>query len=99
MDYILQALRCITPCITPAVALVGCMITIGIIRNRMIYRGPMPSDGPDEGFASKAARIEYFSTNDQRFRETVKAVIIWVIVGIVASVLVWFLTNYNISIQ
>ena len=99
MDYILQALRCITPCITPALAFGGLMITLTIIRNRMIYRGPMPSDGPEEGFASKAARIEYFSTSDQRFRETEKAVIIWVIVAIVASVIVWFLTSYNISIE
>lgn len=99
MDYILQALRCITPCVTPTLSVVGCMITLAIIRGRMIYRGPMPSDGPEEGFASKAARIEYFSTNDQRFRETVKAIIIWFIVGIVASVIVWFLTSYRINIQ
>jgi hypothetical protein len=99
MDYILQALRCITPCITPIASFLGWMLTISIIRNRLIYRGPMPSDGPEEGFASKAARIEFFTTHDQRFRETVKASVIWFVVAIVASIVVWFMRTYSIEVK
>ena len=98
MDYILQMLKCVTPCITPAMSFLGCLLTVGIIRNRMIYRGPMPSDGPEEGFASKQARIDYYSTTDQRYSETVKAIIIWVLCGVAASLIVWLASTYNVSI-
>jgi hypothetical protein len=98
MEYILGALKCITPCISPLAALIGCILTVGIIRTRIIYRGPMPSDGPEEGFASKAARVEYFSTSQQRYSETVKAIIIWIVIGILASVIVWLATIYNVEI-
>jgi len=97
MAYITQALKCVTPCIAPVLSLIGCVITLRIIRSRMIYRGPMPSDGPEEGFASKAARIEYFSTTDQRFRETVKAIIVWVVVAFLSSGLIWLITHYTVS--
>lgn len=97
MKYITQALTCISPCIMPVLAFIGCIIHLRYIRYRMIFRGPMPSDGEVDGFASKEARIEFFSTNDQRFKETVKAIVIWVIVGIVASLIFYFASHYNVS--
>jgi hypothetical protein len=99
MSDILESLRCTIPCIVPLASVIGAVLTIGFIRTRTIYRGPMPSDGPVEGFASKAARIEYFSTHDQRFRETIKAIIVWIMIAIVGSGLVWFFDKFTVSIQ
>lgn len=98
IDYLSQVLRCITPCIVPVACIIGLVITFGIIKTRMIYRGPMPSDGPVDGFVSTEAKLEYFNTSAQRFRESTRAVVIWIIIGIVGSLLVWFFSKYTINL-
>lgn len=98
IDYLSQVLRCITPCIVPAVGLVGLVITLGWIKTKMIYKGPLPSDGPIDGFDSNESKLEYYSTNAQRFRESIKAGVIWFIVVIVGSGLVWFFSKYSINL-
>ena len=73
MSSILTSIYCI-PCVW---SLVGILVTFGIcsfILNIWVpYRGPLPSDGPVEGFASKAARIEFYDTRPQRIRAAFKA--------------------------
>lgn len=98
-SYFTQALSCIAPCIIPALSLVGAVITIRIIRYRLIYLGSMPSDGRVDGFPSAAAKIEYFDTKAQRFRETVKALIIWFIIAIVGSLILWFFNTYSLNLS
>lgn len=53
------------------------------------FRGPVPSDGPVEGFASKQARIDFYNTHDVRVRAAAKAAAIgagiW-LVGIIVVV-------------
>ena len=55
------------------------------------FKGPLPSDGPVEGFASKAARIEFYDTTPLRVRSATKAGVIggvlW-LVGLVTSYLI-----------
>jgi hypothetical protein len=55
------------------------------------FKGPLPSDGPVEGFASKAARIEFYDTTPLRIRSATKAGVIggvlW-LVGLVTSYLI-----------
>lgn len=98
IDYLSQVLKCITPCIVPAVGLVGLVITLGWIKTRMIYKGTMPSDGPIDGFDSNESKIEFYSTNAERFRDSIKAIVIWIGIVIVGSGLVWFFSKYTINL-
>lgn len=68
MASILRSMWC-TPCLWTVFCL---LLTIGVtsfIRNSWVpFRGPLPSDGPVEGFASKQARIEFYDTTPLRIR-------------------------------
>jgi hypothetical protein len=62
-----------------------------ILNTWVPFRGPLPSDGPVEGFASKAARIEFYDTGPQKIRMAVKwgtiCGVIW-LVGLLTAILV-----------
>ena len=71
------------------------LATFGVtsyIRNSWVpFRGPLPSDGPVEGFADDSARIDFFDTNPLRVRmSTIYALsgfIVWG-VGAITSFLI-----------
>jgi hypothetical protein len=65
-------------CVWTVLALLGTFgITSFIMNSWVPYKGPLPSDGPVEGFASKQARIDYFDTGPQRVRAASK----WWLIG------------------
>ena len=74
-------------CIICAWSLVAILGTFGVanwILNAWVpYRGPLPSDGPVEGFASKAARIDFFDTTALRVRTSAKGWLIGAAVWLV----------------
>ena len=91
MKAILTSVYCI-PCVWSLVSLLGTFGICSFVLNVWVpFRGPLPADGPIEGFASKAARIEFFDTGPIRIREVTKIGIIggmvWA-VGVVAAYLV-----------
>lgn len=63
-------------CILCAWSLVAVLGTFGvssyILNSWVPFRGPLPSDGPVEGFASKQARIDYYDTGPLRIRTSAK---------------------------
>ena len=91
MKSILTSIYCI-PCIWTAIVLLSTFgVTSYVMNNWVPFRGPLPSDGPVEGFASKAARIEYFDTNPQRIRTAFKfgiaGGVLW-LVGLLTAMLI-----------
>jgi hypothetical protein len=70
---LLRSIYCI-PCIWSVIGILG-VVGIGsyYLNVWVPFRGPLPSDGPVEGFASKAARIEYYDTRPLRVRTAFKA--------------------------
>jgi hypothetical protein len=91
MGSILTSIYCI-PCVWSLVGLLGTFGAISFILNTWVpFRGPLPSDGPVEGFASKAARIEFYNTGPQRIRMATKIGIICGVVwlaGLLVAILV-----------
>jgi hypothetical protein len=68
MGAILKTLYCV-PCLWLAVWSVVALGGVSYIRNSWVpYRGPLPSDGPLDGFDDKQARIDYFDTSPLRIR-------------------------------
>ena len=91
MKAILLSVYCI-PCVWTLITMLGTFGVGSFILNGWVpFRGPLPSDGPEEGFASKAARIEFYDTGPQRIRTAMKFGIIggvvWA-VGLVTSYLI-----------
>lgn len=91
MQSILMSMWCI-PCIWTVLSLLGTFAVTNYIRNLWVpFRGPLPSDGPVEGFASKAARIEFYDTTPLRVRTATKfgiiGVAVWMIGGVIAYTL------------
>lgn len=91
MKAILLSVYCI-PCVWTLITMLGTFGVVSFILNAWVpFRGPLPSDGPEEGFASKAARIEFYDTGPQRIRTAMKFGIIggvvWA-VGLVTSYLI-----------
>jgi len=91
MKSILLSIYCI-PCIWSLICMLGNVGVVSFIRNTWVpFRGPLPSDGPVEGFASKAARIEFYDTNPIRIRRAFNVgaigVIIWML-GMITSLLI-----------
>ena len=91
MKAILTSIYCI-PCIWTIVLLLAIMGAVSFIRNSWVpFRGPLPSDGPVEGFASKAARIDFYDTTPLRIRTAFKFGVIGFItwlVGLGTSILI-----------
>jgi hypothetical protein len=88
MKTILLSIYCI-PCVWSLIALLGTFGIVSFILNAWVpFRGPLPSDGPVEGFASKAARIDFYDTTAQRIRTAMKfgtiGGVVW-LVGLVTS--------------
>jgi hypothetical protein len=76
MSAILRTVYCI-PCIWTVLCMLGTFGVCSFIMNVWVpFRGPLPADGPVEGFASKTARIEYYNTGPARIRSATKAGII-----------------------
>jgi hypothetical protein len=91
MKAILLSVYCI-PCVWSLAILLGTFGVVSYILNAWVpFRGPLPSDGPVEGFASKAARIEFYDTTAQRIRTAMKfgiiGAVVW-LVGLVTSYLI-----------
>jgi hypothetical protein len=91
MKAILTSIYCI-PCVWSILVLLAAFgLTSFVLNSWVPFRGPLPSDGPVEGFASKVARIEFFDTNPLRirtaFRLGIIGGVIWM-VGLVASYLI-----------
>ena len=91
MNSIFTSTYCI-PCIWTIVALLGTFGATSRIMNSWVpFKGPVPSDGPVEGFASKQARIDYFDTAPVRIRTAAKFGVIGAVtwlVGLVTSLIV-----------
>jgi hypothetical protein len=91
MKAILTSIYCI-PCVWSLLIILGTFGVTSFVMNSWVpFRGPLPSDGPVEGFASKAARIEFFDTTPLRIRTAFRVGIIggaiW-LVGLLASLLI-----------
>jgi hypothetical protein len=91
MTTILRSIYCI-PCLWSLIGGLGTFGIISFILNAWVpFRGPLPADGPVEGFASKAARIEFYDTGPLRIRTATKVgaicAVVWT-VGLIASYLV-----------
>jgi hypothetical protein len=91
MKAILLSIYCI-PCIWTLISMLGTFGVVSFILNSWeTFEGPLPSDGPVEGFASKAARIEFWEDTPLRIRTAMKFGIIggvvWA-VGLVTSYLI-----------
>ena len=91
MKAILTSLYCL-PCVWTALVLISTMGVASFFMNTWVpFRGPIPSDGPVEGFASKQARIDFYDTSALRIRTAVRAGVIggmtW-IVGAVVSIVI-----------
>jgi hypothetical protein len=91
MSTILTSIYCI-PCVWTLVAVLSIFGVCSYILNIwMPFRGPLPSDGPVEGFASKSARIEFYDTSPLRIRTATKfgiiGAVIWM-VGLVTAYLI-----------
>lgn len=88
MKAIFSSVFCL-PCVWSLVALLGTFGVCSFILNTWVpFRGPLPSDGPVEGFASKQARIEFYDTTALRIRTAAKYGIIGGVVwlsGLLAS--------------
>jgi hypothetical protein len=68
MAAILKSIYCI-PCIWSIIILLGTFGVVSYVLNIWCpYRGPLPSDGPIDGFASKTDRMDFFDTGPQRIR-------------------------------
>ena len=73
MQGLLSSIYCIL-CSWSLVAILGTFGASSYILNSWVpFRGPLPSDGPVEGFASKQARIDYYDTTPLRVRTSAKA--------------------------
>jgi hypothetical protein len=91
MNSILQSLWCL-PCVWSAIGLVG---VLGVSRYFMDVwvpaKGPLPSDGPAEGFPSRSAMKAFYDTSSMRVRAAAKAAVIvagvW-LVGLVTLFLI-----------
>ena len=91
MSSILQSLYCL-PCIWSGLCLVG---GVGVAHYfNAIWvpaKGPLPSDGPAEGFTNRAAMKAFYDTSGMRIRAGARAVLIvigiWVVGGIALFVI------------
>lgn len=91
LKQILTSMYCI-PCVWSTVALLGIFGVTSFIQNTWVpFRGPLPSDGPVEGFPSKAARIEFFDTTPLRIRTAVKFGIIGGILWLIGLMTAYFI--------
>lgn len=90
----LSTLKCVLPCAWPVVTLMVMMLVIRWVRTRIIYRGPLPSDGAVDGFASKDDRKEYFDTTDQRTREMFKVFYVFIPLAIVGTGIMFIITKF-----
>lgn len=86
-------LRCILPCAWPVIVVILGVVWLNVLRTRMLYRGPLPSDGPVDGFASKADRVEFYDTTDARTREIWKAGWIFGIIAIAGTGVMWLVAK------
>jgi hypothetical protein len=93
MTAILRSIFCI-PCVWSLVAILGTAGICSYLLNVWVpFRGPLPSDGPVEGFASKAARIEFYDTGPQRIRAAVKAGVIGGVIWLIGAVTAYFILS------
>jgi len=77
------------------------LATFGVtsyIRNSWVpFRGPLPSDGPVEGFADDGARIDFFDTHPLRVRtSTIYALIGFITWGVGAIILFLVLNSMQL---
>ena len=76
MASILKTIYCL-PCVISLVFVIGTIGVCSFILNSWVpFGGSLPSDGPVEGFASKAARIEFLDLGPRRIRAAFKAGVI-----------------------
>jgi hypothetical protein len=88
MSAILTSVYCI-PCIWSLVILLATGGACSFVLNNWVpFKGPLPSDGQVEGFASKAARIEFYDTTPMRIRMATKigisGAVLWAVGTVVA---------------
>jgi hypothetical protein len=96
MIAIFTSVYCIL-CAWSLVALLGTFgVTSFVLNSWVPFKGPLPSDGPVEGFASKQARIEWFDTSALRVRTASKYALIGAATWL-AGVLVALLFKYTMG--
>ena len=94
MAVILKSLYCI-PCIWSVVCLCTGLFLIKYIRKIWVpFRGPMPINGPVDGFADDGDRMQFFDTSALRIRTMWKYIVIIAVVwavgaGIIELILAW----------
>lgn len=93
----IDSIICALPCIWPILVLVVGFVWVNILKTRMLYKGPLPSDGPIDGFASKADRIEYYDTGPARIRSIYKALWVFGLAGILGTGIIFFITRVIIK--
>jgi hypothetical protein len=90
---LVNSVKCFLPCAWfMATLLIGTLV-ITYRRGRLIYRGPMPSDGPNNGFASQREEIAFFDVTDQITRETFKAGTIMAIVCVIGTAVMYLVSR------
>ena len=76
MKAILQSIYCL-PCVWTGLALVVGVLVASYFQNTWVpAKGPLPSDGPAEGFPNRAAMKAFYDTSGMRIRAAARAVVI-----------------------
>ena len=85
MIGILRSLYCM-PCLWTLLCGLSLYFVSNYIRNNWVpFRGPTPSDGPVNGFASKADEIQFYDTHDLRIQTTWKYGVIIAVVWAIGA--------------
>jgi hypothetical protein len=93
MAAILQTIYCI-PCLWLTFIAVLTFAGVSYIRNSWVpYRGPLPTDGPLDGFDDKQTRIEYFDTVPLRVRTATLYSTIMLVIAIVGDLIAFIILN------
>ena len=81
-------------CVWTLLSMLGTFGVCSYLMNSWVpFRGPLPSDGPVEGFASKVARIEFYDTTPLRIRTSTKTAVIGGVVWLVGLVVAFLMMN------
>ena len=90
---IFSNIYCIS-CVWTLLSMLGTFGVSSFLMNKWVpFRGPLPSDGPVEGFASKVARIEFYDTTPLRIRTATKAGVIGGVLWLVGLVTAYLVMN------
>lgn len=93
MKAILTSLYCL-PCVWSLVGGLGIFGTVSYFMNTWVpAKGPLPSDGPAEGFANRSAMKAFYDTSGMRIRAAAKAGIIVASVWIVGLAALFLYLN------